>query len=52
MGSHVKVVEQSDYHYTCRQYMASAIINAVQGADLNEELKAAEENLKFAMESN
>jgi lactose/L-arabinose transport system substrate-binding protein len=49
MGSHVKVVEQNDFHYTCRQYMASAIINAVQGADLNSELKAAEENLNFAM---
>lgn len=51
MGSHVNVVEQNDYHYTARQYLAAAIINAVQGADLKTELQAAEDNLKFAMES-
>ena len=51
MGSHVPVVEQSDYHYKCRTQMAAAIINAVQGSDLKTELKTAEDNLKFAMES-
>lgn len=49
MGSHVQVIEQNDYHYTARQYLAAAIINAVNGADLNTELKNAEEQLSFAM---
>lgn len=50
MGGHVPTVEQNDFHYTCRQYMAAAIINARDGADLMTELQAAEDNLKFAME--
>lgn len=49
MGANVPVVEQSDFHYTARTYMAAAIINAVQGADLTTELQAAEDNLNFAM---
>lgn len=51
MGGNVPVVEQNDFHYTAREYLAAAIINAVQGADLQSELQAAEENLKFAMEN-
>lgn len=49
MGSHVNVVEQNDAHYTARTHMASAIMNAIQGADLMTELQTAEENLNFAM---
>lgn len=49
MGSHVNVVEQNDAHYTARTHMASAIMNAIQGADLMTELKTAEDNLNFAM---
>lgn len=49
MGSHVAVIEQSDYHYTARQYLAAAIINAKDGADLLTELQNAEDQLNFAM---
>ncbi len=49
MGANVPVIEQNDFHYTARTYMAAAIINAVQGADLATELQAAEDNLNFAM---
>lgn len=49
MGSHVQTVEQNDAHYTARTYMAAAIMNAAQGADLMSELETAEENLNFAM---
>ena len=50
MGSHVPVVEQSDYHYTCRQYIAAAIINILQnGADTTSALQEAEDQLNFEM---
>jgi lactose/L-arabinose transport system substrate-binding protein len=49
MGTHVPVVEQSDYHYTCRQYMASAIQSIISGTDETTALKDAEDQLKFAM---
>ncbi len=49
MGSHVQTIEQNDAHYTARTYMAAAIMNAAQGADLMTELATAEENLNFAM---
>ncbi|MDD6037792.1 MAG: extracellular solute-binding protein [bacterium] len=49
MGSHVPVVEQSDYHYTCRTQMAAAIINIFNGGDLDTELKTAEDQLRFEM---
>ncbi len=47
MGGHVPTIEQSDYHYTLRTYMAAAIINARDGADLMTELQAAEDQTKF-----
>lgn len=49
MGSHVPVVEQSDYHYPCRTYVAAAIINIHNGADIDDELKNAEDQLRFEM---
>lgn len=49
MGAHVPVIEQNDFHYTCREMLGSAIINAQNGADLKEELKNAEEQLNFSM---
>ncbi len=50
MGSHVKVIEQSDYHYTCREQIAAAIIDIQQnGTDVETALKAAEDQLNFAM---
>ncbi len=50
MGTHVPVVEQSDYHYDCRRLVAAAIINAAQGgASVEDALKDAEEQLRFQM---
>lgn len=49
MGSHVPVIEQSDYHYTCRTQVAAAIINIQNGTDVKEALQAAEEQLNFEM---
>ncbi len=49
MGANVPVVEQSDYHYTCRGLLAAAVINISNGADIDAELQAAEEQLRFEM---
>ena len=50
MGAHVPVVEQSDYHYSCRSLISSAIINIVQGgASAEDALKEAEDQLRFEM---
>lgn len=49
MGSHVPVIEQSDYHYTCRTQIAAAVINIHNGMDTMEALEAAEEQLNFEM---
>ena len=50
MGSHVKPVEQSEYHYTCREKVAAAIINITQnGADVKDALQDAEDQLNFEM---
>ncbi|MCR5452422.1 MAG: ABC transporter substrate-binding protein [Lachnospiraceae bacterium] len=52
MGANVPVVEQNDYHYTCRQQLATAIHNICEGGNIDDELKNAEEQLTFAMEGN
>ena len=49
MGSHVPVIEQNDYHYSLRSYLAAALINVVNGADADAELKNAEDQIKFEM---
>lgn len=49
MGSHVKTIEQSPYHYTCRTQIAAAIVNIINGGDLEDELKQAEDQLNFEM---
>ncbi len=49
MGANIPVVEQSDYHYRARTYVAAAIINIINGADVDTELKNAEDQLKFEM---
>ncbi len=49
MGGHVPVVEQSDYHYQLRQLLGAALINTLQGADLESEMAAAEEQMRFTM---
>jgi lactose/L-arabinose transport system substrate-binding protein len=49
MTTNVPIVEQSDYHYTCRSQIASAIINIINGTDTMEALQAAEDQLNFEM---
>lgn len=50
MSGHVPVIEQNDFHYSCRRYLAAAMININNGADVMEELKNAEDQLSFEME--
>ena len=50
MGSHVKVVEQSDYHYTCREKVAAAIIQIKDGTDEKTALQDAQDQLDFEMQ--
>ena len=49
MGAGVPIVEQSDYHYTCRNYIGAAIINIINGSDTMAELQGAEDQLNFEM---
>ena len=49
MGSHVPVIEQNDYHYSIRSLLAAALINCVNGADVETELQNAEDQIKFEM---
>ena len=55
MGANVPVVEQSDYHYQCRQYVGTAIQNLVAAGDTSPEgvaaaLEDAQGQLVFEME--
>ena len=50
MGSHVKVVEQSDFHYTAREKVAAAITNIHNGQSVDDALAQAQADLEFAME--
>ena len=49
MGTHVGIVEQSPYHYSARNYIGSAIINIINGADTMDALQEAEDQLVFEM---
>ena len=49
MGTHVIPIEQNDFHYTCRTYIAAAIINIQNGADTMSALQDAEDQLRFEM---
>ena len=49
MGSHVPVIEQSDYHYNARTNVGNAITNIQNGGDLESELQAAEDQVNFEM---
>ena len=50
MGSHVKVIEQSDFHYTCREKLSAAITNIHNGTPVADALTQAQQDLEFAME--
>ncbi len=49
MGAHVPIVEQNDYHYTCRGYIGNAIQEVLMGGEVESALKNAEDQLLFAM---
>ncbi|XME01867.1 ABC transporter substrate-binding protein [Lachnospiraceae bacterium C1.1] len=49
MGANVPTVEQNDYHYRARSFVAAAIINVINGSDIDSELQNAEDQLKFEM---
>ena len=49
MGTHVEIVEQNDFHYSARNYVGSAIIKIIDGADTMEALQEAEDQLNFEM---
>lgn len=49
IGGKVPIVEQSDYHYRARTYVAAALINTINGANLDDELANAEQQLRFEM---
>ena len=49
MGTHVQIIEQSDYHYSARNYVGTAIVNIINGADTMEALQEAEDQLNFEM---
>ena len=50
MGAKVKPVEQSDYHYTAREQVSAAIQNIINGADIDQSIQDAEDQVKFAMD--
>ncbi len=49
MTANVPTVEQNDAHYSCRTYLAAAIVNIINGADEMTELENAETQLRFEM---
>ena len=49
--ANVPVIEQSDFHYKCREEIGNAIINITQnGYDRDQALEEAQTNLRFAMD--
>lgn len=49
MGAHVQTIEQSPFYYTCREKLGAAVINIVNGGDIDEEIQGAEDQLNFEM---
>ncbi len=45
----VPTVEQNDAHYSCRSYLDAAIVDIINGADMDSELEQAETQLRFEM---
>ena len=46
MGSHVKAVQGSDFHYACRTQIATAITNIHNGTSVKDALKDAQSQLE------
>ena len=49
MGGNVPVIEQNDYHYQLRTLLGAAVVNCINGSDLDTELAGAEEQIRFQM---
>nr|MCR4807418.1 sugar ABC transporter substrate-binding protein [Lachnospiraceae bacterium] len=47
MGSHVPVIQQSDFHYNLRTLVGNAITNVVNGADVDSEIAGIQEQIDF-----
>lgn len=47
MGSHVPVIQQSDFHYNLRSLVGNAITNVVNGADVDSEIAGIQEQIEF-----
>ena len=47
MGSHVPVIQQSDFHYNLRTLVGNAITNVVNGADVDAEIAGIQEQIDF-----
>ena len=47
MGSHVPVVQQSDFHYSLRTLVNTLITNVQNGANIDDEIAAAQEQIEF-----
>ncbi len=50
MGANVQPIEQNDYHYTVRTQVAAAIQNIIGGADVDQSISDASDQIEFAME--
>ncbi|MCD8018313.1 MAG: extracellular solute-binding protein [Clostridiales bacterium] len=48
-GTHVQTIEQNPYHYSCGTQIAAAIVNIINGSDLDAALQDAEDQLNFEM---
>lgn len=51
MGANTPVVQQSDFHYPLREQVAAAIQNIINGTDVDQALKDAEDQVNHQMES-
>ena len=49
MGANFPIIEQNDYHYPCRALLGAAIVNAINGSDIDAELEGAEQQLRLQM---
>ncbi len=47
MGSHVPVVQQSDFHYSLRTLVGNAITNIINGADIDTEIQGIQDQIEF-----
>lgn len=47
MGSHVPVVQQSDFHYSLRTLVGTAITNIINGNDIDAEIQGIQDQIEF-----